>query len=180
MNRSICAPASALAAALLSLTSAHAGTVTLTPVTNTTPNFAPPIQIIGTVTMAAGETMYSPNVWSSHAMPFLSTYTAGFNGSGQQFDPAFLAWNGVGTYSGPILDHQVSANNLGYAGGMPVGLYGSNVLGPGGLAGITLHYIGADGLDHAMTATFAINVTPTPGAAAVLGIGGLLASKRRR
>lgn len=180
MNRVICASVPALAAALLSISSAQAGTFTMTPVTNTTPNFAPPIQIIGTVTMGVGETMYSPNVWSSHGMPFLSNNSAAFNGNGQQFDPAFLAWNGVGTYSGPIVDHQVSANNLGYAGGMPLGLYGSNFAGPGGLAFVTLHYIGADGFDHAMTATFAINVTPTPGAAAVLGLGGLLAAKRRR
>lgn len=180
MNRDICAPVGALSVAFLSLASVHAGTFTMTPVTNTTPNFAPPIQIFGTVTMAAGETMYSPTMMSQHGMPFLSTYTAGFNGSGQQFDPAFLAWNGVGTYSGPIIDHQVSANNLGYAGGMPMGLYGSNVFGPGGQASVTLYYVGTDGADHPMTATFAINVVPAPGAAAALGLGGLLVARRRR
>lgn len=183
MNRLICASVPAMTAALVTVAgtgAVHAATFTLTPVTVTTPNFAGPILINGTVTMGAGETMYSPNVQSTHGMPFLSTYTAGFNGNGQQFDPAFLAWNGVGSYSGPILNHQVSANNLGYAGGMPLGLYGSNVFGPGGQAFITLHYLGTDGADHQVSLTFAINVVPTPGAAALLGIGGLLAGRRRR
>lgn len=182
MNRFICASVPAVAAALLVAcgSAAQAATFTLTPITNTTPNFAGPILINGTVTMGAGETMYSPNVWSSHGMPFLSNYSAGFNGSGQQFDPAFIAWNGVGSYSGPILNHQVSANNLGYSGGMPLGLYGSNVFGPGGQAFITLHYIGTDGLDHAVNLTFAINVVPTPGTLALLGAGGLVGARRRR
>lgn len=188
MSRSIHTSVTAMAATAVAMfgalgardQSAHAATVTLTPVTNTTPNFAGPILINGTVTIGPGETFIHPTLVSSHGMPFLSTYLAGFNGSGQQFDPGFLAWNGLGSYAGPIINHQVSANNLGYASGMPVGLYGSNIFGPGGMAFITLNYTGTNGGTVAMSATFAINVVPTPGAIALLGLGGFLAMKRRR
>ncbi len=153
---------------------------TLTPITNTTSNFAGPILIQGTVSVGPGETFIHPNVMSAQYMPFLAVPTAGFNGSGQNFDPGFLAWNGVGTYTGPIYNHQVSANNLGYSGGMPLGLYASNLIGPGGLSGITLNYVDANGLDHPAFAPHGVNVVPAPGAIGVLCLGGLLAAKRRR
>lgn len=172
--------AALLAAALCACPPAQGATVTLTPVTITTPNFGGPIVITGTVTMGPGEVMLNPTVQSSHAMPFLSSYTAGFNGPGQQFDPAFLAWNGLGTYSGPILNHQISPGNLGYSGGMPLGLYGSNVLGPGGGSGIVLYFVSTSGSVDPMSATFAIQVVPAPGAAAALGLAACLAGRRRR
>ena len=94
MSRSSCSSASFVATALGLVdasASAHAGTFTLFPVTNTTPNFAGTIQIMGTVTVAPGESMLSPNLVSTIRLPFLSTFAAGFNGSGQGFDLAFLA-----------------------------------------------------------------------------------------
>lgn len=54
------------------------------------------ILIPGTVTVAAGETLFPPTMMSTVRLPFLSNFSAGFNGSGQGFDPTFLAWNGVG------------------------------------------------------------------------------------
>lgn len=180
MNRLACVLFPAVAACVAAVPTAQAFTFTLTPVTNTTPNFAPPILIQGSVTVAAGETFFSPNAMSTVNLPALAGFTAAFNGSGQMFDPGFLAWNGVGTYTGPIYDHQVSANNLGYAGGMPQGLYAYSPLGPGGLASITLNYADVDGRTRSATATYAVNVVPAPGALGVLGLGGLLASRRRR
>jgi uncharacterized protein (TIGR03382 family) len=177
MNRFACALVPAVAAAIT--TSAHAFVFTLTPVTNTTPNFAGPIQIMGTVTLAAGQTCYSPNVMSSSSPPFLASFTAGFNGTGNTWDPAFLAWNGVGGYSGPVWDCLITPANLGYAGGMPMGLYASNPLGPGGNAGITLTCFDNAG-DHNATATFAVNVVPGPASLGLLGLGGLLTLRRRR
>lgn len=178
MNRLMLAPVAAMAAAAVP---AHAFTYSLTPVTNTTPNFAPPIQILGTVSMGPGETFLSPTLMSTVNLPFLSNFSAGFNGNGQTFDPAFLAWNGLGTYAGPIYDNQISPNNLGYAGGMPVGLYGSNPLGPGGQSSIILSYVDPNGGTHSVAAAYAINVAvPSPGALAVLIPGGLLAARRRR
>ncbi|MFT3686220.1 MAG: hypothetical protein QM783_15070 [Phycisphaerales bacterium] len=159
---------------------ARAATFTLTPVTNTTPNFAGTIFINGTVTMGAGETFLNPNVASQVWYPFLSNMSAGFNGTGNAFDPAFLAWNGVGTYSGPIFNNAVAPSNLGYSGGMPQGLYGFNFLGPGGQSAIELHYINAAGAEQTMVAAWAVNVTPTPGAGAALLLSGLVASRRRR
>ncbi len=178
MQRMTCCVA-ALALAVLGGV-AGAATFSLTAVTNTTPNYAPPILIMGSVTMSPGEVMISPTLMSSHGMPFLSNYSAGFNGSGQSFNPGFLAWNGTGTYTGPILNHQVSANNLGYSGGMPVGLYGSNVFGPGGQSWITLHYIDIAGLQQSVNLPFAINVVPAPGAMALMGLGGVVMMRRRR
>lgn len=172
--------ATTIALSLLAATpAAHAFTFSLTPVTNTTPNFAGPIQIMGTVTLAAGETCYSPNVMSSMYPPFMGPFIAGFNGPGNTWDPAFLAWNGVGGYSGPVWDCLIVPGNLGYAGGMPVGLYAQNPLGPGGNAAIILTCFDLNG-DHSRTATFGVNVVPAPGAAALLGLGGLLAMRRRR
>lgn len=178
MSRLRCAGVAAVAAAVAG--PAYAFVFTLTPVTNTTPNFANPIQVQGTVSLAAGETFLSPTAMSTVNLPFLSNFSAGFNGNGQMFDAAFLAWNGVGSYSGPIYDHMVSANNLGYSGGMPLGLYGSNLLGPGGLASIILSYVDAAGATHSTTATYAISVVPAPGSMAIIGVGGFLAARRRR
>jgi hypothetical protein len=187
MKRSICASVPAVAVVLVAVSSigagvAQAATVTLTPVTTVTPNFAGPIVINGTVTLNANEGMYNPNVMSTHALPFLPPFVAGFNGSGQGFDPAFLAWNGLGGYSGPILNHQVSANNFGYAGGMPLGLYNFGLgINAANNPGIILHFYNlSGGSDVTASATYAINVVPTPGALALLGCGGLMAARRRR
>lgn len=178
MNR-ICAIVSLVAASVAG--PASAAVFTLTPITNTTPNFPNPILIQGTVSMGAGETFLSPNTMSTVYLPFLPGFTAGFNGNGQTFDPGFLTWNGLGTYVGPIYDDQVSANNLGYSGGMPPGLYNFNPGGPGGQPAITLNYTDASGITRSATAPYAINVViPAPGAMALFGIGGLLAARRRR
>jgi len=178
MNRLICACVPVVAA--VAANPAHAFVFTLTPVTNTTPNFAGPILINGTVSLGVGESFLHPTVMSTVHLPFLSNFSAGFNGNGQTFDPGFLAWNGVGSYTGPIYNHQVSANNLGFSGGMPLGLYGSNVLAPGGLSSIILSYTDANGLTQSVNAPYAINVIPAPGAAVVLGTATLLAARRRR
>lgn len=159
---------------------AHGFVFSLTPVTNTTPNFAGAILIQGTVTVAPGETFFSPLTMSTVHLPFLPGFTAGFNGNGQTWDPGFLAWNGTGTYSGPIYNHMVSPNNLGYAGGMPLGLYGSNVLGPGGQSALILSYADANGLTQFSTQTYAVNVVPAPGAAVLLAVGGMAGIRRRR
>ena len=159
---------------------ALAGTFTLTPVTVTTPNFGGTIAINGVVSMGSGESLIHPLVMSSSAVPFLSDLSAGFNGPGQNWDAAFLAWSGVGTYSGAIFDHIVTPGNLGYAGGMPLGLYGTNPLGPSGGAGITLHYIDVNGTTASFAANYAINVVPAPGTAGLMALGGLLATRRRR
>jgi hypothetical protein len=158
----------------------QAMTFSLTPVTNTTPNFAGPILIQGSITMGVGETMLSPTLMSTVNLPFLSNFSAGFNGSAQTWDTGFLAWNGVGSYTGAIYSHQISANNLGFSGGMPIGLYGSNPLGPGGLASIRLHFTDAGGQTQFVDSSYAINVVPTPGAATLLGAGALVITRRRR
>jgi hypothetical protein len=144
---------------------AQAFMFSLTPVTNTTPNFAGTIFIQGTITLGPGETFLSPNVMSSQILPFISGFTAGFNGSGQTWDPGFIAWNGVGSYSGPIYNHLISTNNLGYAGGK---------------SALILHYTDAQGFTQPATAVYAVNVVPAPGAAAVLACCGLVATRRRR
>ncbi|MGH7243805.1 MAG: hypothetical protein ACREJD_10345 [Phycisphaerales bacterium] len=160
---------------------AGAFTFTLTPVTNTTPNFAGTILITGTVTMGAGETFLNPNVMSSVFLPFKPAFTAGFNGPGQTFDAGFLAWNGLGTYTGAIYNHQITAGNLGYSGGMPLGLYNFNPLGPSGQQpAITLWYVDPNGVSQSSTATYAINVVPTPGGMAMFGAGALISMRRRR
>lgn len=159
---------------------AKAFTFTLTPVTVTTPNFAGTILITGTVSMGAGETFLHPNVMSSHAVPFTPGFTAGFNGAGNTWDPGFLAWNGIGTYTGSIFNHVIVPGNLGYAGGMPLGLYNTNPLGPGGLPGIQLFYIDPNGSTKSAFANYAVNVVPGPGGAGVFGLAGLVAACRRR
>ncbi|MBX3378999.1 MAG: hypothetical protein KF805_02805 [Phycisphaeraceae bacterium] len=160
---------------------ACAFTFTLTPVTNTTPNFAGTILITGTVSMGAGETFIGPNTMSSVFLPFKPAFTAGFNGPGQTWDAGFLAWNGLGTYTGAIYNHQINAGNLGYSGGMPLGLYNFNPLGPSGQQpAIILWYLDPNGVDRSATATYAINVVPAPGALATIALGGLVALRRRR
>lgn len=159
---------------------APAFTYTLTPVTITSPNFAGPILINGNIVLAPGEIFISPNLMSTVNLPFKAGFTAGFNGNGQTFDPGFLAWNGLGSYSGPIYNHQISPNNLGYAAGMPLGLYGSNPLGPGGQSSIILSYSDALGLTRSATSTYAISVViPAPSTALLLALPALLARRRR-
>ncbi|MBL8875888.1 MAG: hypothetical protein JNM86_08855 [Phycisphaerae bacterium] len=168
-------------AAFFSSTHADAMTFSLTPVTVTTPNFAGTISITGTVSMGVGETFLNPNVMSAVWLPFLPSFTAGFNGPGQNWDAGFLAWNGIGTYSGAIYNHQINAGNLGYAGGMPLGLYNFNPLGPGGQQpAIRLNYVDANGSTQQAIANYAIQVVPAPGGAALLGVAGLCAFRRRR
>lgn len=159
---------------------AQAFVFTLTPVTTTTPNFTGLIQIQGSVTVASNETFLSPNLVSTFAAPFLPGFAAGFTAGVQNFDPAFLAWNGVGTYIGPIYFFQNSPSNLGFSGGMPLGLYNVNIFGPNAQPGIILSYAGPTGATQSAAANYAINVVPTPGAAAVLALGGLMAGRRRR
>lgn len=164
----------------LAASSASAFVFTLTPVTNTTPTFAGTILIQGSVTVAPTETFYSPNQISTVNLPFLANFSAGFNGSGQTWDPAFLAWNGVGTYTGPIYNHLISTNNLGYAGGMPQGLYGSNIFGPGGQSSIILSYADSTGATRSLAATYAISVVPAPSAAGALALSAFTLQRRRR
>lgn len=175
---------SGLAIAAISVgtaTPAHAFTFSLTPVTNTTPNFAGTILITGTVSMGAGETFLSPNLMSTVWLPFKPAFVAGFNGPGQTWDAGFLAWNGVGTYTGAIYNHQINPGNLGYSGGMPLGLYNFNPLGPlGQQPAIQLFYVDPNGSVKSATSAYAINVVPTPGSACLLGIAGLVSARRRR
>lgn len=159
---------------------ASAFTFTMTPVTNTTSNFAGTIAINGVVSMGVGETFIHPSMMSTSAMPFNAGLTAGFNGPGQNWDAGFLAWSGVGTYTGAIFNHVITPSNFGYAGGMPMGLYGTNPLGPSGGAGIILHYIDANGVQKSAAANYAINVVPSPAGASVLGVAGVFAARRRR
>lgn len=169
----------ALTALALS-TAANAATFSLTAVTNTTPNFAGTILITGTVTVGAGEIFLGPNVMSTVHLPFLSSFTAGFNGPGQTWDAGFLAWSGVGTYTGAIYNHQINPGNLGYSGGMPLGLYSFNPLGPGSSPAIVLNYIDTNGVTQAMSSKYAINVIPSPGPLATLALGTVLVTRRRR
>lgn len=159
---------------------AQAFTFTMTPVTNTTSTFAGAIAINGVVSVGVGETFIHPTVMSTSAMPFKSNLSAGFNGPGQNWDAGFLAWNGVGTYTGAIFNHVIVAGNLGYAGGMPLGLYGTNPIGPSGGPGIVLWYIDANGVQTSAAANYAINVVPAPAAPALLGIVGCIAARRKR
>ncbi|MDX2016422.1 MAG: hypothetical protein SFY95_02130 [Planctomycetota bacterium] len=159
---------------------AGAATFTMTAVTNTTPNFGGTIAITGTITMNSGESLLSPLSMSSWSLPFNAGLTAGFNGPGQGWDAGFLAWNGIGTYSGAIVNHVITPGNFGYSGGMPLGLYGTNPLGPGGLAGITLNYVDTNGALGTFSANYAINVVPAPGPIALLGLAGLVSRRRRR
>ncbi len=159
---------------------AAAFTFTMTPVTNTTSTFAGVIAINGVVSVGAGETFIHPLMMSTSAMPFKSNLSAGFNGPGQNWDAGFLAWNGVGTYTGAIFNHVIVASNFGYAGGMPVGLYGTNPFGPSGGAGIILHYIDANGVQQSAAANYAINVVPSPAGASVFALAACVATRRRR
>ncbi len=174
-------PLLAVAATLGLEAPARAFTFSLTPVTNTTPNFAGTILITGTVSVGIGETFLNPTVMSSVWLPFKPAFTAGFNGPGQTFDAGFLAWNGIGTYTGAIYNHQINAGNLGYSGGMPLGLYNFNPLGPNGQQpAIRLNYIDANGATQSAIANYAVNVLPSPGSTVVLALAGAVAAKRRR
>jgi hypothetical protein len=154
---------------------AHALTFNLTPVTVVAPNYVGPIAIMGTVSNASGRL-------NSAAVNFAfnSTFTAGINGVGAHFDAGFLAWNGVGTYSGAIYIMQMDSTCLGYSGGMPLGHYAYNSGGPGGFSAIRLTYRSSTGVDQSATARYAIDVVPAPGALAAFTLSGLAMARRRR
>lgn len=179
-----CRALAPLALAAILAPAASAATFTLTPITNTSPTNAGIIAITGTVTAAPGETFYSPNVIGSQAVPFLPGFTAGFTGVGNDWDPAFIAWSntGTGTYSGPIFNHVIVPGNVGYAGGMPLGLYNTNPFGPGGQPGITLNYYGPNQITIPISANYAVNVTdiPAPATMTTLAIAGMATLRRRR
>jgi len=177
MRTAIIATLLALAA---TLGQAGAFTFTMTPVTNTTSNFAGVIAINGVVSVGAGETFIHPLMMSSSAMPFKSNLSAGFNGPGQNWDAAFLAWNGVGTYTGAIFNHVIVPGNFGYASGMPLGLYGTNPFGPSGGVGIILHAADINCFTVSAPANYAIRVIPPHGSACLLALAGITAGRRRR
>ncbi|MCE9558408.1 MAG: PEP-CTERM sorting domain-containing protein [Armatimonadetes bacterium] len=164
---------------ILASAAAQAMTFTLTPITNTTPNFVGPINIMGSVVCAPGERYL---FWSQFDAPFLSSFTAGFNGAPQNFTPGFLAWNGLGSYTGAIYQHGCNPTNLGWSGGMPVGLYDSNPFGPGGKSSIQLTYATTNGTTAVAIAKYAINVqaVPEPSSIAAVGLGGVALMRRRR
>ncbi len=159
--------------------SANAFSFTLTPVTFTTPNDPNPIFINGTVTVAANETYVG---WTQFDAPFLTGFTAGFNGAPQNFTSSFLAWNGVGTYTGAIYEHHVNPTNLGYAGGMPVGLYNKNIFGPSGFSSIKLTYADSLGSTQTASALYGIQVdaVPEPATLGVLALAALALKRRRK
>lgn len=163
--------------AVAGISCAHAFSFNLTPVTTATPNQAAPILINGTVTVASGETYVG---WTQFDAPFLSNYSAGFNGAPQNFTTAFLNWNGVGSYSGAIYQHNINPTNLGYSGGMPIGFYGSNFLGPGGLSSIKLDYIDLNGVQQTAFSNYAIDVVPEPTTMILLTLPLAAALKKRR
>jgi len=152
---------------------AHAITFNLTPLTVVAPNYVGPIAIMGTVRNASGRL-------NSAAVNFAfnSTFTAGINGVGAHFDAGFLAWNGVGTYSGAIYIMQMDSTCLGYSGGMPLGHYAYKW--GGGFSEIRLTYRSAAGVDQSATARYAIDVVPAPGALAAFALTGLAMARRRR
>ncbi|MBS0189821.1 MAG: hypothetical protein JSR52_01595 [Planctomycetes bacterium] len=147
----------------------------LTPVTVVAPNYIGPIAIMGSVSNVSGHL-------NSAAVNFAfnSTFTAGINGVGPHFDAGFLAWNGVGTYTGAIYIMQMDATCLGYSGGMPLGHYAYNPGGPGGFSAIRLTFRSSTGVDQTATARYAIDVVPSPGPLATLALAGVSASRRRR
>lgn len=175
MNRSL------LIAISLSLTAASQAAFFSLNSPTVGPNQPGTFYVTGTVTVGSGESVISPNLVSTVALPFLSNYSAGFNFNCGNFDTDFLNWNGVTNYTGKILDFTVNPGNLGYSGGMPLGVYASNVLFPGG-AGVALDYLDAAGAEHTMRANYHINVetTPEPATLLCLGLGAVVTLRRRR
>lgn len=179
MNRKFFFHVFLLLGSALAASSAQAFSFSLAPVTFTGPTNPNQILVNGTVTVGAGETFYSPSVMSTTHLPFKAGFTAGFNGSGQMWHPAFAAWNGLGTYTGPIFCFQVSSNNLGYSAGMPQGMYDKNLLAPGGNATLVLNYAAPFGATMAASAPYAIQVVPEPASISALALGALALIRRK-
>ncbi|MGH7243799.1 MAG: hypothetical protein ACREJD_10315 [Phycisphaerales bacterium] len=153
---------------------ARAVNFSLNPATYTvSPSYVGPIVLTGTIKNSTGRL---DQIGVSFA--FNSTHTAGINGAGFYVDPAFLAWNGIGTYTGAIFALQMNSTCLGYANGMPLGHYASNWAG--GFSAISLTFRTASGLKETVIARYAIDVVPAPGACAAFGLVGLFGAGRRR
>ncbi|MBS1718370.1 MAG: PEP-CTERM sorting domain-containing protein [Armatimonadetes bacterium] len=147
------------------------------------PNQPGTFYVTGTITVGAGETVLSPNVVSTVALPFLPAFTAGFNYNCGNFDNDILSWNGTTNYTGKILDFTVNPNNLGYSGGMPLGVYNFNPFFPNQQPGISLDFVDANGAEHSMQASYHItvtNTTPEPASIAALAIGALAIRRRKK
>ena len=172
--------AGAFVSACLATSSVHAAFITLNSPT-VGPNQPGTFYVTGTITVGAGESVLSPTLVSTVAVPFLPSLTAGFNSASGNFNSSLLAWNGLSTYTGNILDFTVNPGNLGYSGGMPLGVYNTNPLFPGG-PGISLDYLDAAGVEHSMNGNYHITVasTPEPASLIVLSFGALALRKRRR
>lgn len=160
----------------------HAASISLVSAT-VGPNQPGTAFIMGTVNVGPGEQVLSPNLVSTLAVPYLPSFTAGFT-NGVIFDANFIAWNGLSTYSGKILDFSVNPGNVGYAGGMPLGVYNTNPFGPGGGPGISLDYLDATGInEHSMHANYSITVaqtTPEPASLSILALWGLALRRKRK
>ena len=137
--------------------------------------------VTGTASLGAGEALIPISSVNAIWMAFLPSYAAGFN-SGVTIDAAFLAWNGASPYTGNILDLSVNPGNTGYSGGMPVGVYNSNLLGPGGQPAVSFDYLDPNGVQQSVTASYQVTVTavPEPASIAALALGGVALVRRRR
>ena len=146
------------------------------------PNQPGVFTVDGTVTVGAGESVVSPNLISTVWLPFLPSFAAGFNYNCGNFDSNFLAWNGTSPYTGKILDFNVNPNDLGYSGGMPVGIYNFDPFGPGAHPGVSLDWLDPNGGEHSMVANYHVTVesTPEPATMAFMGIGALALRLRRK
>ena len=168
MNTRLFLPALLLAFSATATVSSAASFILNSPTVG--PNQPGTFYVTGTVNVGAGESV-------------LSTFTAGFNSNCGNFDSDFLNWNGTTAYTGKILDFKVDTGNLGYSGGMPVGIYNTNPLGPAGHPGVSLDWLDPNQHEHSMTANYHITVTatPEPASLAVFGIGAFaLRMKRKR
>lgn len=137
--------------------------------------------VTGTITVGPGEAFLSPNTVSTVALPLLPAFVAGFNYNCGNFDANVLAWNGLSTYTGNILDFTVNPNNFGYSGGMPLGVYNFNPGFPGSQPGISLDYIDPNGVEHTTIANYQITVAavPEPASLAALALGAAILKRKR-